>query len=173
MTHILLIYDDQSMLTFEDDHPALLLVEKINHGEWTPPAPASQLLGNLKGISLRAVVLGNWVIASLEEPQEHPRASVPIDITLTLRQREVLDLLSQGLTHKQICQKLNISQRTVNMHIANLKTKLKAETMLSLLVEPQCWDIAVRTCAAAMARLPPRSGISPIGLLRHPIRNIL
>jgi len=128
MTHILLIFDNQSMLTFEDDQPALLLVEKINQGEWIPPPPASQLLENLKDISLRAVVLGNWVIASLEEPQEHPRASMPMDIKLTPRQREVLDLLSQGLTHKQICQKLNISQRTVNMHIANLKTRLKAET---------------------------------------------
>lgn len=128
MTHILLIFDDQSMLTFEDDQPALLLVEKINHGKWIPPAPANQLLSNLKEISLRAVVLGNWVIASLEEPQEHPRASMPMEIELTPRQREVLDLLSQGLTHKQICQKLNLSARTVNMHIANLKKKLKAET---------------------------------------------
>jgi len=128
MTHILLIFDNQSILTFEDDQPTLLLVEKINQGKWIPPPPASQLLENLKDISLRAVVLGNWVIASLEEPQEHPRASMPMDIELTPRQREVLDLLSQGLTHKQICQKLNISQRTVNMHIANLKARLNAET---------------------------------------------
>ena len=128
MAHILLIFNDQSMLTFEDDQPAVLLVEQINHGKWIPPPPASQLLENLQGTSLRAVVLGNWVVASLEEPKELSRASLPTHINLTARQQDVLDLLSQGLTHKQISQKLNLSQRTVNMHIANLKAKLNAET---------------------------------------------
>ncbi len=128
MTHILLIFDENSMLTFEDDQPALLLVEKINDGKWIPPPTALKLLDSLAEKSLRAVTLGNWVIASLQEPQEIFRASIPVEIQLTPRQREVLDLLSQGLTHKQICQKLNLSQRTVNMHIANLKAKLKSET---------------------------------------------
>lgn len=128
MTHILLIFNDQSMLTFEEDQPAILLVEQINSGRWIPPPPASQLLENLLGTSLRAVVLGNWVVASLEEPKELTRASFPVDFKLTSRQQDVLELLSQGLTHKQICQKLNLSQRTVNMHIANLKAKLNAET---------------------------------------------
>ena len=128
MTHILLIFDDQSMLTFQDEQLALHLVEKINTGQWTPPEPAHQLLGNLKDKNLHAVVLGNWVIASLEEPQEQPRASLPIEIKLTRREREVLELLSQGLSAKQICHQLNLSRRTINMNIANLKSKLNAET---------------------------------------------
>jgi len=128
MTHILLIFDDQSMLTFQDEQSALSVVEKINSGLWIPPAPAHQLLGNLKDKKLQAVVLGNWVITSLEEPQEQLRASMPLEIKLTPRQREVLELLSQGLTSKQICHKLKLSLRTVNMHIANLKSKLNAET---------------------------------------------
>lgn len=128
MTHILLIFDDQSMLTFEDDQSAVSLAEKINSGLWEPPAPARHLLGNVNEKHLHAVVLGNWVITSLEEPQEIPRASMPIEIKLTRREHEVLELLSQGLTSKQICHQLNLSLRTVNMHIANLKSKLKAET---------------------------------------------
>jgi DNA-binding NarL/FixJ family response regulator len=128
MTRILLIFNDQSMLTFEEDQSAVLLAEQINDGRWIPPPPASQLLENLQGSSLRAVVLGNWVVASFEEPKELARASFPVDIKLTPRQQDVLELLSQGLTHKQICQKLNLSQRTVNMHIANLKARLNAET---------------------------------------------
>ncbi len=128
MTHVLLIFDENSMLTLEEDQPALLLVELINSGGWDPPAPAAKFLSDLSRKSLRAVTLGNWVIASLQDPQEFYRVSFPADVFFTPRQREVLDLLSQGLTHKQICQKLNISQRTVNLHIANLKMKLKAET---------------------------------------------
>jgi DNA-binding NarL/FixJ family response regulator len=116
------------MLTFEDDQPAVVLVEKINASQWIPPAPAHQLLGNLTDKAIHAVVLGNWVIASLEEPHEQPRANLPIEIKLTPREREVLELLSQGFTTKQICNQLNLSLRTVNMHIANLKSKLNAET---------------------------------------------
>jgi DNA-binding CsgD family transcriptional regulator len=128
MTHILLIFDAQSMLTLEDDQPAAKLVEIINQGRWNPPPPVNQLLGNLKENCLRAVVLGNWVIVSLEDPQEQPRTNLPIEILLTPREREVLELLSQGLTSKQIGTQLNLSLRTVNMHIANLKAKFKSET---------------------------------------------
>jgi DNA-binding NarL/FixJ family response regulator len=128
MTHILLIFDDQSMLTFQDEKPAMKLVEVINAGLWTPPAPAHQLLGTLKGKKLNAVVVGNWVVVSLEEPQEQPRASMPVEIKLSKREQEVLELLSQGLTSKQICHKLQLSLRTINFHIANLKSKLNAET---------------------------------------------
>ena len=128
MTHILLIFDAQSMLTFEEDQPAALLVENINQGKWIPPPPAAHLISNLEKRCLRAVSLGNWVIASLEEPHEQPRASMPLEIKLSPRQREVLDLLSQGLTSKQIGLRLGLSRRTINYHITALKAKLQAET---------------------------------------------
>jgi FixJ family two-component response regulator len=42
---------------------------------------------------------------------------------ITLREREVLDLLSEGFSHKKIAKLMDISFRTVETHIQHLKTK--------------------------------------------------
>ena len=44
---------------------------------------------------------------------------------LTLREVEVLQLLAVGLTHRQIAQRLGISDKTARNHIANLYDKLE------------------------------------------------
>jgi DNA-binding NarL/FixJ family response regulator len=44
--------------------------------------------------------------------------------TLTPREREILDLLAQGLTVRQISRRLQISPRTVETHVAKLYRKL-------------------------------------------------
>ena len=47
---------------------------------------------------------------------------------LTRRQLDVLNYLSQGKTGKQIAGRLNISQRSVSLHISALKRNLNANT---------------------------------------------
>jgi two-component system, NarL family, nitrate/nitrite response regulator NarL len=47
------------------------------------------------------------------------------DIHLTPREREVLVLIEQGMTNKQIAQRLNIEVRTVKNHVHNLLEKLR------------------------------------------------
>jgi DNA-binding NarL/FixJ family response regulator len=50
----------------------------------------------------------------------------PIDDTyLTPREREVLVLIEQGMTNKQIAQRLSIEVRTVKNHVHNLLEKLR------------------------------------------------
>jgi DNA-binding CsgD family transcriptional regulator len=44
--------------------------------------------------------------------------------TLTLREREVLHLVSQGLSAARIAERLNVSPRTVESHRARIKAKL-------------------------------------------------
>jgi DNA-binding CsgD family transcriptional regulator len=47
---------------------------------------------------------------------------------LTRRQREVLDLLAAGLTDKETAARLNLSPRTVEMHVARLLESLNCRT---------------------------------------------
>ena len=46
----------------------------------------------------------------------------------TRRQREVLDLLAAGLTDKETAASLNLSPRTVEMHVARLLESLNCRT---------------------------------------------
>jgi DNA-binding NarL/FixJ family response regulator len=57
---------------------------------------------------------------------------------LTEREREVLDLISQGLTNAAIAEQLFVSVNTVRNHVANLSAKLGARSKLEAL------SIAVR-----------------------------
>jgi predicted ATPase/DNA-binding CsgD family transcriptional regulator len=60
-----------------------------------------------------------------EEPEpEHP-ASPPVEHDmLTAREREICDLVAEGLTDKQIAERLVISPRTVQTHVTNILAKL-------------------------------------------------
>jgi DNA-binding NarL/FixJ family response regulator len=55
---------------------------------------------------------------NLEEPDEQ----------LTPREREVLELVSQGLSNKLIARKLQISEHTVKFHMSSIATKLGASS---------------------------------------------
>jgi DNA-binding NarL/FixJ family response regulator len=47
---------------------------------------------------------------------------------LTPREREVLELMAQGLSNKGICEKLFLSERAVERHITGVLTKLGIPT---------------------------------------------
>ena len=53
--------------------------------------------------------------------QARPAAVFP---QLTERERDVLDLVAQGLTNGQIARRLSISEKTVRNHVSNIFTKL-------------------------------------------------
>jgi DNA-binding NarL/FixJ family response regulator len=48
--------------------------------------------------------------------------------TLSKREREIMDLLAQGLTGEQVADRLVLSSETVKTHIRNAMTKLEAST---------------------------------------------
>lgn len=78
---------------------------------------------------LSAIEQGLSSLKWADSNKEHAKdAAVRLNL-LTSREREVLDGLAQGLPNKTIAYELSISPRTVEIHRANLMTKLKARSL--------------------------------------------
>ncbi len=46
---------------------------------------------------------------------------------LTLREHEILELIAQGLSTKEVAQHIDIAPRTVDRHVENVRLKLRAK----------------------------------------------
>jgi DNA-binding CsgD family transcriptional regulator len=54
-------------------------------------------------------------------------------IPLTQREKEVVELLSLGLTYEKIAERLDVSHETVKMHLKNIYRKLKVQNKIEAL----------------------------------------
>lgn len=68
----------------------------------------------------------------LQEPEPKPRATDGRQ-ALTPREIDVLRLLAQGYTNRQVAEQLDISVRTVEYHRANLNEKVQASGRVDLM----------------------------------------
>ncbi|MGH8020639.1 MAG: LuxR C-terminal-related transcriptional regulator [Opitutaceae bacterium] len=66
--------------------------------------------------------------ALLETPAESAAAPAGLWETLSPRQREVARVLARGWTNKEIASELNLSVRTVDMHVAHIFARLDCRT---------------------------------------------
>jgi LuxR family transcriptional regulator, transcriptional regulator of spore coat protein len=67
--------------------------------------------------------------------QLDPQSGVPL---LTTREHQVLQLVAQGLSAKEVAQEIDIAPRTVERHIENVRLKIRARNrthMVTLAVE--------------------------------------
>ncbi|PSF37464.1 DNA-binding response regulator [Aphanothece hegewaldii CCALA 016] len=64
---------------------------------------------------------------------ENTRIQVSSSVELTPTELKVVQLVAQGLANKEIADKLNVSQRTIESHVSNMlnKTNLKNRTELA------------------------------------------
>jgi len=88
---------------------------------------------------LHQQALADGIQKALERICEESRSLAPVpvvgalnlsspDEALTNREREVLELVSQGLSNKLIARRLQISEHTVKFHISSISTKLGASS---------------------------------------------
>lgn len=59
----------------------------------------------------------------------------PVEATLTTRERQILDLIAQGLTNKRIANELQIEPATVKNHVHNILHKLGVATRAAAVAE--------------------------------------
>lgn len=88
-------------------------------------AGASELQAAIRAVEAGLVVLDRGFLQ-----QEAPTlaADSSDEVLLTPREREVLQLMAQGLPNKQIATKLNISGNTAKFHVASILGKMSASS---------------------------------------------
>lgn len=112
---------------------ALRLLEIGATGYLSKNATPQDLINAVYHVSRGEVVLGPTVSRGVIEQLSHTAPHVisandELPEDLTERELEVLQLLCQGETDKQIAQALNISARTVNGHLRHIYTKLSVHS---------------------------------------------
>ena len=117
-------------LTMHDD--ATLLAEAFRCGAsgYILKQAAGEELAN----AIREVAHGNNYVSPLIT--DLPGEPLPLHTqktTITPRQREVLELISRGLTMKEIASQLNISTRTAESHKYEMMQTLGVETTAELI----------------------------------------
>ncbi len=78
--------------------------------------------------------LTNVLVASLRENRPSDERDIEL---LTRRERDILKLISQGMTNKAIARKLSITESTVKVHVKHLLKKMKLKSR----VEAAVWAL--------------------------------
>ena len=111
--------------------------------------------------SLRHIANGQDVLPSApsESIASHERGTNSESglTTLTERERQIMRLVSEGLSNKEIGRRLNIADGTIKVHLHNIFQKLEISnrTVLAALA------ISQHDRATAAREKPPHSGLSP------------
>ena len=77
-------------------------------------------------------LLGPFVESVLPELQT--RASLQPEAAISRREREVLELLLENLSNKEIASRLFVAERTVKFHVSNLLSKFGVERRADLII---------------------------------------
>jgi DNA-binding NarL/FixJ family response regulator len=99
-------------------------------------APRQVLINAIRAILAGGTYMPAEVVAALRESHSQSREEpVPGRDELTLRQKRVLELLSQGLSNKQIARTLAISEITVKAHVSSIFRKLGVNNRVQAVIE--------------------------------------
>lgn len=112
----------------------------------------------LKGCTyISPVVAQGLVNQAFESPTESPRGSKSTPtVMLSLRQREVLQLIAEGKSNKEIASAINVTVKTIEFHKARISKELGVRTTAELTKKALILGLIARLDA------PPTHTSSPI-----------
>jgi DNA-binding NarL/FixJ family response regulator len=108
---------------YDTDERVLRAIEAGAKGYLLKGATITELALAIRAVAAGESALAPRVAAKLVSAMRSPRDGGQ----LTARERQVLNLISQGLASKQIALSLGISERTVKFHTTSLLRKLDAD----------------------------------------------
>lgn len=115
-----------ALVVLSDDEQTAAALRRLPLRGWAllPAEAGAAEIGAAAAAAAQGLVV---VSAPLAERLLNPRAATEtLDEPLTAREREVLDLIGQGLSNKLIARQLQISEHTVKFHVSAIYAKLGA-----------------------------------------------
>ncbi|MEJ2711230.1 MAG: response regulator transcription factor, partial [Anaerolineales bacterium] len=91
------------------------------------------LLANvLEGETVLSPELASMVLTEFTRSGTEPASKTEALVTLTARQKEVLELTAQGLSNKEIASQLHITEATVKYHVSQILERLQLKSRYQL-----------------------------------------
>ena len=107
------------LTTYETDASILTAIEAGASGYLLKAAPQEEILAGIRSVARGEVALAPSIAAMLVNRVKQPA------ITLSAREKEVLALVSQGLSNPAIAKELFLSEATVKTHLLHAFEKLE------------------------------------------------
>jgi DNA-binding NarL/FixJ family response regulator len=126
------------ILSQHDDEEYVIeaMVEAGAAGYLVKTDAAAELLSALRAVAAGRSYLSSAVAPAVLARLKNPRGAAAdrslSAVKLTRREREVLSLIGEGATSKEIAARLGISPKTAQVHRDNLKQKLKAKSTAAI-----------------------------------------
>jgi two-component system nitrate/nitrite response regulator NarL len=98
-----------------------------------------------------------WPLASLGDAANHAKIMAPErSLTLTERERQIMHLVSEGLSNKEIGRRLSVSDGTIKVHLHHIFEKLQISNRTSLaalaISQPELTAVSVEDRSAATGK---------------------
>jgi len=118
------------MLTvFEDDEKIFSAIKAGADGYLLKKDPPQKILDAIRDLSEGKASMNGLIAKKVMEFFQVKKPTLDVEaFNLTKREHEILDLLIQGLTYKDIAAKCFISPETMNSHIKNIYQKLNVHS---------------------------------------------
>ena len=110
--------------------------------------PASEVIDAIRTVAVGGSLIPPQTIAKLINKR---RWTDHIRNSLTGREADVLQLMSDGMSNREIATRLGISYTTVRSHVRSLSGKLAAHTKLEIVVKAQQLRLVERQSTTRMA----------------------
>lgn len=132
---------------FEDDDTVFAAMRAGARGYVLKGADQEQMLRTIRAVSRGEALFGPAIADRLMAYFNKPRPTAPAEAfpELTEREREVLELIAQGLDNREIARRLTLSHKTVRNHVSNIFNKLQVAGRA---------EAIIRARDAGMGKLP-------------------
>ncbi|MFL5522903.1 MAG: LuxR C-terminal-related transcriptional regulator [Gemmatimonadaceae bacterium] len=116
------------------------IVEFVNAGVWgfiMKDATFEDLVGTIRSVATGTKILPPQMTSSLfsqiaREAVDAGRSDAIESVRMTPRERQVIDLIAEGLSNKEIAARLEIAAHTVKSHVRNIMEKLALHSRLQI-----------------------------------------